>query len=351
MLRLFGDSCAPPESRQYPPVSSIGVGCLRVATSFRLNEPVAFETSTVNPRHFARECGFSFADSIAASRLRHAINGELSGICELTRKGVMKTLVILLIGFTAMAARPATAGEPSHAYRASQQAHALAAYLLNATTPYAPYNAAWNRAARRAMETNLTAEAVLAALAAGDFCAAHDAADRLKDLTDDLQDAVEDLGLFSGCHLCRDDIRQLECVADELDDLAGDLRRETKRLDQREYVLTPPIAPICPAPPAPCGIVPYSSSPWNGSADFGYGINDAPRRRPAIIAPPVPVTPSPYDLYGPSSVRSPVEVDGHFSGSRDQFNGFGQENIWPGTSSYGDFPPSLARSRRCRPGK
>lgn len=255
----------------------------------------------------------------------------------------MKTLTILLIGVAATITQPAMANHRQSLQGPAQQAQLLAAHLAAATTPYAPYNASWARAARRAVETNHATESLAAALAMGDYCTARDVAERLKDLADDLEDSIEDLRPLPGGP-CDHDIHSLEEIADDLDKLAGLLRRETRRLDVQQVVIAPPIAPICAPVTPPC------VGPPVNDYHYDYGANYPQPRQRGDVFPSRPYPVTPYHSFGTGVPTPSTDIYGRdFSGtgSRNHNN----EYAWPNNSGSVPSHPGLGNPSTFPPGQ
>lgn len=223
----------------------------------------------------------------------------------------MKTFTILVVGVAAAGlTMPAAACDPRTRAMA-EEAHALAAELVNVSQPYASSNAVWACLNRNAVRADLAAEAVLAGLDCGDYCAARDAAEQLHALAEDMEDDAEDLdfhsGRWRGPH--RHAHSGLAPLAARFDDVVSDLCRAVRRLDEQAD-----------AGPAPGGGFLYDSS-----GSYGPSV---PKAGPGTI-PPAPGT-----IYEDSWPR---RTPGGFSGSYN--NGSFSRNVpTPPARTYGPAP-------------
>ncbi|HEX6985930.1 MAG TPA: hypothetical protein VF170_11165 [Planctomycetaceae bacterium] len=258
----------------------------------------------------------------------------------------MKAFTILVVGLAVGWAVPVSAHEfQGDAFHRAELAHALAAELASLTLPHSRCTAAWSRIARRAVEADTAAEAVIAGLTTGDFCSARDAADHLKALADDLQDDAEELDPvltpFAGGP-CRDDVRRVEHLADELEDVAGDLHRDVRRLDEARFVGRPVGRPFCGTPVPVCPSAPaYDVLPGRPARPYDGGYYGIPSRGydsgngyryDGALGPSLTVPPS--DMFGPV----PTEVPG------------GTTPVPDGGSYRGYAPAAEADARPLPPG-
>lgn len=230
----------------------------------------------------------------------------------------MKTLTMLFAGVTVACVVPATV-QVAPVRVLAEQAHARAAGLAGATAPYSGYDRCWARVSQQAVQADGAAEAVIAALACRDVCAARQAADRLHALAEDIRDDAEDLE-FCGNPVvgpCRDTVCTVERLADRFEDVTSDLRRAVRRLDSAGgygpavgrpicgTVVPGSTFPPCAGPQPPCS-VPQNVVP---GATGGYLGQPAPQEiispaaggsfGPSVIVPP-------GDSFGPAPAVPPA---------------------------------------------
>ncbi|MGC1276348.1 MAG: hypothetical protein WBC44_21815 [Planctomycetaceae bacterium] len=300
----------------------------------------------------------------------------------------MKTLTILVAGLAAAGTVRATAQDLQRdAFHRAEQAHAAAAELAAIALPHAHCTPDWDHVAREAVAADKATEAVLAALAACDFCTARDVADRLNDIADDLQDDVEDLepavAPFPG-RFGRQELRRMEQIADVLEEISGDLRRDTRRLDERQvdvrrvgpppvYTSPVPVAPPLTTYPAVPGrmprgyeTIPYAAPPRNFGAEgdfYGKGypagspgpayrgnvpINGSPS--PGALGPSLNSPPS--DAFGPTLTPVPHESAPSARGSYYGVSptaGTEPQPLPPGLSRKSKVPPGHSQKIQQRP--
>lgn len=300
----------------------------------------------------------------------------------------MKTLTILVAGLAAAGTVRATAQDLQRdAFHRAEQAHAAAAELAAIALPHAHCTPDWEHVAREAVSADKAAETVIAALMACDFCTARDVADQLNDIADDLQDDIDELepaARPSPGRFGRQELRRMAQIADVLEEVSGDLRRDTRQLDKnqvdvrrigpgRVYTSPVPVAPPVTTYPAvpgrmPRGYepIPYAVPPRNFSIEgefYGEGhptespgpayrgdgsFNGSPS--PGVLGPSLNSPPA--DVFGPTPTPVPHESA---PSARDSYYGVSPtagtepQPLPPGLSKKSKVPPGHSQKIQQRP--